>query len=102
MSIGLKMDEDKKDKKNKFKYEILIVLSLVFIIYGIILVNINLADLAKGNSAFSVSVNNKPSELVIDLGEKQVIFSTKVFKDFTDGTVVIFKVVKEQITSLTN
>jgi hypothetical protein len=97
-----KVDEERKNNKSKFKYELLIILSLAMAIYGIILVNINLADLARGDSAFTVSVKNNPPELVIDLGEKQVIFSTKVFKDFTDGTVVIFKVVKEQVTSLIN
>lgn len=89
-----------KDKKSGFKFKLVITLTLFLIIGGIIIVNINLADVIRGQSSFLVSFQNDPPRLVVDLGEKHVILSTKVLKEFKDGTTVIFDAVKNTITSI--
>lgn len=98
MSIEFKSSERRKN----LKYKLFITLLLAFIIYGVITININLADVAKEKSAFAIEIKNDPIELVLDVGERQIIFSTRLFENFMDGTTVIYKVVKDQVTSLVN
>lgn len=93
-------DDFEKDRKSGLKFKLIITLTLFLIICGIIMVNINLADVIRGESSFLVSFQKDPPRLVVDLGEKHVILSTKVFKEFKDGTTLIFDAVKNTITSL--
>jgi hypothetical protein len=98
MSIEFKSS----DRRKNLKYKLFITLLLAFIIYGVITININLADVAKAKSAFAIEIKNDPIELVFDVGERQIIFSTRLFENFLDGTTVIYKVVKDQVISLVN
>ncbi|WP_017414434.1 hypothetical protein [Clostridium tunisiense] len=93
-------DNSDKSNKNKFKYKVLIILSIIFLVYGITLVNVNLAEVIREKSSFLVSFNNNPPEVVVDLGENHVIFSTKVFKEFKDGIAVIYDAIKDTVVSL--
>lgn len=90
----------KEKNRNKLKYKLLAATLLVFIIYGIFLVNMNLAEVARKGSAFSISTTSNPSKLIIDLGEKHIIFNTKIFTDFKEGVNLIFITVKDTVTSL--
>jgi len=88
--------------KNKLRYRILIIVPMLMVLYGITAVNMNLADVAKNKSSFSVKTSNNPPKVVLDIGEEQVIFNTKIFTDFKNGTIIIIKTVKNTIISLGN
>jgi|GEM_PF-1477075 len=90
----------KEKNRNKLKYKLLAATLLAFIIYGIFLVNMNLAEVARKGSAFSISTTSNPSKLIIDFGEKHVIFNTKIFTDFKEGINLIFSTAKDTFTSL--
>jgi hypothetical protein len=62
----------------------------------------NLSEVAKGDSSFSVTTSSNPPKIVLDLGKSQVVFNTKVFTDFKNGTIIIIKTVKNTIISLSN
>lgn len=93
-------DGFEKDKKSGFKFKLIITLTLFLIICGIIIVNINLADVIKGESSFLISFQQDPPRLIVDLGEKNVILSTKALNEFKDGITVIIDAMKNTITSL--
>lgn len=84
----------------KLKYKLLVTILVVFIIYGIFSVNMNLAEVARKGSAFSISTTSNPSKLIIDLGKNHIIFNTKIFTDFKEGINLIFNIVKDTVTSL--
>ncbi len=88
--------------KIKLKYRFLIIISITLTIYGIIAVNMNLSEVAKNDSSFSVTTSSNPPKIVLDLGKSQVVFNTKVFTDFKKGTIIIIKTVKNTIISLSN
>lgn len=90
-----------KDKIS-LKYRLLIIISITLVIYGIITVNINLSEVARNESSFSVITNSNPPKVTVDIGKNHIVFNTQVFNDFKNGTIIIVKTIKSTIVSLVN
>ncbi|WP_346895427.1 hypothetical protein [Clostridium sp. UBA7503] len=75
----------------------LIIISVGFMIYGILVVNMNLPQVVRQNSRFYVSSNERNSKINIKIGEFNIVLNGKPFKNFVKGTKVVGDTIKELI-----
>ncbi|WP_346871294.1 hypothetical protein [Clostridium sp. UBA5119] len=75
----------------------LIIISVGFMIYGILVVNMNLPQVVRQNSRFYVSSNERDSKVNIKIGEFNIVLNGKPFKNFVKGTKVVGDTIKELI-----
>ncbi|HAK43790.1 MAG TPA: hypothetical protein DCM59_15160 [Clostridium sp.] len=77
--------------------KILIIGSIVFMIYGILKVNMTLPQVVRQNSSFYVTSNEGLSKINIDVGEFNIILNGEPFKGFIKGIKVIGDNIKDLI-----
>ncbi len=75
----------------------LIIISVGFMIYGILVVNMNLPQVVRQSSSFYVSSNDMDSKVNIKIGEFNIILNGQPFRNFTKGTKVIGDTIKELV-----
>lgn len=75
----------------------LIIISIGFMIYGILVVNMNLPQVVRQSSSFYVSSNERNSKVNIKVGGFNIIINGQPFKNFVKGTKVIGDTIKELI-----
>ncbi|WP_346934879.1 hypothetical protein [Clostridium sp.] len=75
----------------------LIIISVGFMIYGILMVNMNLPQVVRQSSSFYVSCNENSSKVNINIGNFNIILNGEPFKNFVKGTKVIGDTIKELI-----
>lgn len=69
--------------------KIFIIGAIVFMIYGVLKVNMTLPQVVRQNSGFYVTSNEETSKVSIDVGEFNIILNGEPFKNFIKGIKVI-------------
>ncbi|MEG1255126.1 hypothetical protein [Clostridium sp.] len=77
--------------------EIVVVISLIFMIYGILKVNLTLPKVTRESSSFHVTYSEEPIKLTLNVGEFNIIFNGDAFEGFVRGTSVIGDSIKELV-----
>jgi len=74
------------------------MISVGFMIYGILVVNMNLPQVVRQSSSFYVSCNENSSKININIGNFNIILNGEPFKNFVKGTKAIGDTIKEIIS----
>ena len=71
-----------------------IICSIGLLLYGVVVVNYTIPEVAKDYSGFHVYVNESPKEYVLKSGEYKIKFEVTPFEGFIKGIRVISDSVK--------
>ncbi|MFR1707928.1 MAG: hypothetical protein ACLSV2_03420 [Clostridium sp.] len=85
---------DTKILKNK-ACKVFIISAIIFMIYGVLKVNMTLPQVVRQNSGFYVTKNDQTSKVSIDVGEFNIILNGEPFKNFIKGIKVIGDNIKD-------
>jgi hypothetical protein len=77
--------------------KVLIISSMVFMIYGILKVNMTLPQVVRQSSGFYVTSNDQLSNVNIKIRDFNIILSGEPFKNFFKGAKAIGSTIKDLI-----
>ncbi|MEG0672155.1 hypothetical protein, partial [Clostridium sp.] len=77
--------------------KIVVVFSLIFLIYGVLRVNITLPEVVRQNSSFHVTYTKEPLDLTMKVAGFNISFKGESFINFIKGISVIGDAIEELI-----